>query len=654
MSPRPPVILAFLVLLSIACGPGPASPPPPDVPADTVEDAAADTPPPPEDTAPDSPPPVICEPGSRRCTDAGVEACEADGTAWVLELACDPAELCLEDPFRCCLPDCVGKTCGPDGCGGDCGGCPRGLSCGAGGKCEETCEPDCSGRVCGSDGCGGGCGTCAPGEECLEGACAVPCAPSCADATCGPDGCGGVCGPPCGEGMACGEVLFGRHCTKPCLDLADCPPELFCLGGWCNPPECLVDGDCPAGEACDPFLRCAASMSCSGTDPCFPIEDPVTGGELPMTCDPDTSRCVPTGEPVCDAGQCWPQAGACAWTAPGPGFCDDGEPCTDDSCDPVEGCLHASSATLPCLEEAWSCPALHALADGAIADLAGELAAMSCEVHGDCHLCLYLEGVAGGCPSYLWAAAAADVSLLLGVDQALAAKGCDADAACGPPPEPLPPPCCVGGACVFGSSCAAWVDSCLSVAACGSPDSDGDGLGDGCDPDDDGDGETDAGDCAPLDPLAFPGAEERCNFQDDDCDGATDEGLPEVGTPCVSEDPAACDPAGWWICDALTGAAVCLPQAWPGAQELCDGKDNDCDGTVDEPGSPGCVACWADEDGDGFGAGLPPCVCTGTPEICAAQAPGDCDDEDPDAHPGLPELCNGVDDDCDGQTDEGC
>ncbi len=190
--------------------------------------------------------------------------------------------------------------------------------------------------------------------------------------------------------------------------------------------------------------------------------------------------------------------------------------------------------------------------------------------------------------------------------------------------------------------------------ACGATDTDGDGLGDGCDPDDDDDGFVDNDDCQPLDALAFPGAEERCNFLDDDCDGEADEDFPQVGQACVSEDPDACDPGGWWVCEEATGALFCQPQGWPGATEICDGKDNDCDDEIDEPGSVGCVACWDDLDEDGFGAGLPDCICAPNPQICFAQAPGDCDDEDPEAYPGQPELCNGKDDNCNGVIDELC
>ncbi|MCO4769768.1 MAG: hypothetical protein KDA24_07025 [Deltaproteobacteria bacterium] len=69
---------------------------------------------------------------------------------------------------------------------------------------------------------------------------------------------------------------------------------------------------------------------------------------------------------------------------------------------------------------------------------------------------------------------------------------------------------------------------------------------------------------------------------------------------------------------------------YPGAPDVQDGFDNDCDGELDE-GSP-----ESDDDGDGF-----------------ADLEGDCDDADPAVYPDAPETINGIDDDCDGEADEG-
>ena len=91
------------------------------------------------------------------------------------------------------------------------------------------------------------------------------------------------------------------------------------------------------------------------------------------------------------------------------------------------------------------------------------------------------------------------------------------------------------------------------------------------------------------------------------------------------------------------------PDVFPGAAEVCDGIDNNCDASIDEGL---LVSAWPDEDGDGSGAA----------EGEAASCPGldgwvenfsDCDDEDENVHPEASEVCDEVDNDCNGLTDEG-
>ena len=74
---------------------------------------------------------------------------------------------------------------------------------------------------------------------------------------------------------------------------------------------------------------------------------------------------------------------------------------------------------------------------------------------------------------------------------------------------------------------------------------------------------------------------------------------------------------------------------YPNKWEECDNKDNDCDGEVDEIAQCGCI----DKDGDGWGFG------------CGDDI--DCDDGDPNIHPGKKETCDGVDNNCKGGVDEG-
>lgn len=86
----------------------------------------------------------------------------------------------------------------------------------------------------------------------------------------------------------------------------------------------------------------------------------------------------------------------------------------------------------------------------------------------------------------------------------------------------------------------------------------------------------------------------------------------------------------------------------PGAAELCDGLDNDCDGTIDD-GAGDLITFYWDHDGDGTGA--TPVEACALPEG-AAENDGDCDDLDSAINPGADEVCDGLDNDCDGAVDD--
>jgi hypothetical protein len=150
--------------------------------------------------------------------------------------------------------------------------------------------------------------------------------------------------------------------------------------------------------------------------------------------------------------------------------------------------------------------------------------------------------------------------------------------------------------------------------------------------------------CAPnLTPEDQADEPEACNDLDDDCDGRVDEGNPEAGFGCATNDPGVCA-EGTTVC--INANPVCLPVNQP-SDEVCDGLDNNCNGLVDEDVIGGAVPC----DTGALG------TCAQGRLACRAnEAPGDgpraalvCE---PVIGAGV-ELCDGEDNDCDGQVDEG-
>ncbi len=87
----------------------------------------------------------------------------------------------------------------------------------------------------------------------------------------------------------------------------------------------------------------------------------------------------------------------------------------------------------------------------------------------------------------------------------------------------------------------------------------------------------------------------------------------------------------------------------PDADEDCDGVDDDCDGTVDEGVT---TPYWADADGDTYGDPAAEVQACAPPAGHVSDAT-DCDDTQPTSWPGNPEVCDGLDNDCNTEVDEG-
>lgn len=172
---------------------------------------------------------------------------------------------------------------------------------------------------------------------------------------------------------------------------------------------------------------------------------------------------------------------------------------------------------------------------------------------------------------------------------------------------------------------------------------------------------SDSTDCNDSSATINAGASEYCNGLDDDCDGAVDD--------------AAIDGTTWYL-DAdsdgygdlsRTSLSCVAPSGYvsddtdcndhssavnPAANEVCNGIDDDCDGTIDGITATDIGTWYADSDGDGYGnANVTTEECSQPPGYVGS--PDDCDDTNFDISPSALELCNLIDDNCNGTVDEG-
>jgi hypothetical protein len=167
----------------------------------------------------------------------------------------------------------------------------------------------------------------------------------------------------------------------------------------------------------------------------------------------------------------------------------------------------------------------------------------------------------------------------------------------------------------------------------------------------------DSTDCDDLNSTVYPGAEEICDGVDQDCDGALDNGVTTEfyadedgdGFGDFNETIEACTAPSGFVEDA-TDCNDAEANSFPGNQEVCDGLDNDCNGVVDD-NAIDATTWYVDEDADGYGLETVAATACEAPEGYTTLV-GDCDDINADANPGMTEVCDGVDNDCDGTSDE--
>ncbi|RME26898.1 MAG: hypothetical protein D6798_05720, partial [Deltaproteobacteria bacterium] len=171
-------------------------------------------------------------------------------------------------------------------------------------------------------------------------------------------------------------------------------------------------------------------------------------------------------------------------------------------------------------------------------------------------------------------------------------------------------------------------------------------------------------DCDDTRVAVGPDQIEQCDGLDNDCDNQIDEGLRGItyyadqdldgfGHPDLTAE--ACSPPPGYV-ENSSDCDDGDPLSFPGSDEFCDGKDNDCDGLVDDQDpdtDPDSMPWWyQDLDGDGYGdpdSGIQRCD---PPGPTAVDNDLDCNDSSPGISPDAEEVCDAIDNDCDGLIDD--
>jgi hypothetical protein len=583
----------------------------------------------------------------------GTGTCAADGTAQPVCVVaeCDPDYVPI-GRFQCGLPpdvscqpcvgdsDCFGGTCTEvDGqrvclspCGGAGGSCQEGYACEdleAGrrcvpvtGSCVCNASTDGQRRTCNSNNDFGVCF----GQELCDGdsgwtgcTARVPAAETCNGID---DDCNGR--------VDDGVTPPTAACERTVAGVGTCRGTWFCNDfdgsgtSWqCSAPApgaevCdFLDNDCE-GTA-DQTFRNAAGLYVSN-DHC---------GSCGITCDgaiPNaTARCgVANGRPRCEVASCDPgfyQAGPTTCLAVGENLC---APCvTDANCgNPGDRCLASADGSY-CGRD---CGAgnVHGLPAGVCPE------GFSCDDVGGSMQCRPTSGSCSCLPDDVGRTrtclSSNDVGTCFGQELCVADAGWSSCSARTPGAERCN---------TFDDDCNGAVDD---VAGRGGACTISNGFGTCQGLLDCGDG-SDTLMCVGQTPAA-----ETCNYNDDDCDGTVDEGFAGLFSSC-SEGVGACQRFGFLECRADGTGTRCNAVPGDASAEICDGVDNNCNGRADES-ADGRWDRRGQPCSDGLGvcrvAGVEICTADGSALRCSATAPA----------PTSSERCNNLDDDCDGATDE--
>ncbi len=600
-----------------------------------------------------------CESGLTRCGEDCVDTSSDPENCGVCDNACDP--------YVHASPGCTMGQCAMGPCDEGWGDCDHDPANG----CETDLGSDA--QNCGE--CGRECNdsdVCTQDDTCVDGTChnenPLPCDDEnvCTDDACDPaDGC-----------------VYTDN-TEPCDDDCECTVDDTCADGDCQPGGpldcddlnvCTVDAcDCVDGcvytdntSPCDDSDACTVNDVCAdGTcQPGIPRDCDDLNPCTDDSCDPDTGCVHVNNTEPCADGDCCTVDDVCADGACQPGAprdCDDLDPCTDDSCDPVTCCVYehntaacddGNDCTMNDTCSAGAClgEPLDADGDGYAAEACGY---DDCDdgdfdinpgvFEGPMNTPICLDGIDNDCDDLI---DVADATCDICNEDA----NCDDDDVCNGLET------CVAEVCLTGTplDCddleVCTDDSCDPAAGCthvnnNIPCIDGDACTDGdvCE----------GGACLPGAPLE---CDDLNLCTDDSCDSASGcVNTPDDANPCSDGDDVCTenDRCEGGVCvgdirdrdvdghgDHLCGGPDCddqNPAVNPDAVEVCDTVDNDCDDLIDQ-------RLCANQEG----------VCEGVLQQCSGGDFAPCDYAANPDFEWLETNCDSLDNDCDGCTDELC